>query len=127
MRQRPSDLLIYALLLLVTLAVLGMLLADWRLVLYPTLLSAGVLIALSRPGRSHRLAVALPAGVTVLLLAGYGALDALSVSDPQVSGLVFGFAPTTALYLFGIAPVLLLVGLAYACTFTTDDTEGTVE
>ncbi|RNL80592.1 hypothetical protein [Halostreptopolyspora alba] len=127
MRQRPSDLLIYALLLLVTTATVGMLLADWRLVLYPTLLAAGVLVALSRPARDRRIAVALPAGVSVLLLACYGALDAMSVSDPRATGLVFGFAPTTALYLFGIAPVLLLVGLAYALTFSTDDTEGTVE
>ncbi|MDV6010945.1 hypothetical protein [Haloechinothrix sp. LS1_15] len=116
--DRPTDPLAYALLILLALAVAGMLTADWRLVLYPTLLAVGVLLAMSRPVRDRRLAVALPTVLTILLLAGYGALDALSVSDPEVTGLVLGLAPTTALYFFGITPVILLVALAYAATFT---------
>jgi len=120
-----SNRLIYAMLGLLVLVIIGMLVGSWRIVLYPFLLIVGISISfgLTRALRSNQGVLLIPVGVVALLLALYGSLDLMSVADPAGEGMVFGFAPTTALYFFGITPVILLVGLAFALTFSRDAPE----
>lgn len=117
--------LIYAMLGLVVLIIVGMLIASWRMVLYPFLLIVGIsiLFGLTRAVQRNRSVLLLPIGVVVLLVALYGWLDSMSVADPDGEGIVLGLAPTTALYFFGIMPAFLLVGLAFSLTFSQDAPE----
>lgn len=123
-----SNKLMYALLGLVILLTIGMLVGSWRMVLYPFLPIAGICITygLLRNVRSNRMMLLLPISLVALLTVLYIWLDAMSVADPDGEGLVLGFAPTTALYFFGITPVTLLVGLAFALTFS-EEVSGTDE
>lgn len=109
------------LLLLFVLALIGMLAGNWRVVLYPSLVAFGVLIALGVAGRSRAVTIAMPAGVTAVFLAIFVVLDLMSVSAPTGSDLVLGLAPTTALYLYGVAPAFLFVGLLFGLTFRAGD------
>ncbi len=105
--------------------IVGMLIASWRMILYPFLLvvGIGILFGLTRAVQRNRGVLLLPIGLVALLVALYGWLDSMSVADPAGEGLVLGFAPTTALYFFGITPVILLTGLAFALTFSQDAPE----
>lgn len=120
-----SNVSIYAMLGLVIVLIVGMLLSSWRLVLYPFLpiVGIGMLYGLTRAVKRNRALLLVPSGVVVLLAGLYGWLDAMSVADPDGEGLVIGFAPTTALYFFGVAPAFLLVGLLFALTFSQDAPE----
>jgi hypothetical protein len=120
-----SNKLMYALLGLVVLSTIGMLFGSWRVVLYPFFPVAGIcmVFGLMREVRSNRKMLLLPAGLVALLAALYVWLDAMSVADPDGEGLVLGFAPTTALYFFGITPAVILVGLAFALTFSEETIE----
>ena len=117
--------LIYAMLGLIVLIIVGMLIASWRMVLYPFLLVVGIsiLFGLTRAVQRNRSVLLLPIGLVILLVALYGWLDSMSVADPDGEGIVLGFAPTTALYFFGVMPAFLLVGLAFALTFSQDAPE----
>lgn len=111
--MRHDDRYAIALLALACVALAGMLLSTWELVLYPTLVACGVLLAIALRGRGP-VAVLLPVGVTALLLASYGVLHAMGLGAPSGAGLLLGWDPMTAVYLFLLGPVFLLVGLLYA-------------
>lgn len=115
------DRLALALLVLAVLTLAGMLVGSWQLVLYPTLLTIGVLLAVS-VARNGRPAFGVPAGVTALLLVLFGILHAMGVADPSGRGTVLGWDPMTALYLFVVGPAFLLVGLLYALNDRTATT-----
>lgn len=107
-----SDRLAPVLLVLVAAALVGMVVGSWELVLYPTLLTVGTLLAmaLARRGLAMRgLAIA----VTTLLLVLYGVLHAMGIAAPSGDGTVLGWDPMTALYLFLVGPAFLLVGLLH--------------
>jgi hypothetical protein len=121
MRTDPTDRLVLALLGLATLTAAGMLAGSWQLVLYPTLLSIGALLALSLTHHG-RTAPGIPVGITVLLVALFGILHAMGVAAPNGRGTVLGWDPMTALYLFVVGPAYLLVGLLYALSDRTAPT-----
>lgn len=111
MKWSASDRLAILLLLVVSAAVVGMVLGSWQLVLYPTLLLVGVLLAFALVRRSGGLLV--PVVVTLVLVGLYGALHAMGLAAPSGEGLLLGWDPMTALYLFGIGPVFVLVSLLF--------------
>jgi hypothetical protein len=115
-RKPETDHLAAALLALGCAVVVGMLLGTWELVLYPSLLMMGVLLAMALIRRRTSLAIGLPAGVVALLVALFGALHAMGADSPSGAGSFLGWDPMTALYLFGLGPAFLLVGLLYALT-----------
>lgn len=108
-----DDRLALGLLVLGALALAGMLLGTWQLVLYPSLLFMGVLLALALGGRTAGIAVGLPAGVTALLVVLFAVLHGMGIAAPPGSGSVLGWDPMTALYLFGVGPAFVLVGLLF--------------
>jgi 4-amino-4-deoxy-L-arabinose transferase-like glycosyltransferase len=108
-------------LVLGVLTIAGMVTATWQLVLYPTLLIVGALLAISVT-RNGRTALGIPVGVTVLLVALFGILHAMGVASPSGRGTVLGWDPMTALYLFVVGPAFLLVDLLYALTDRTATT-----
>lgn len=108
-----TDRLALALLVLVVLTLAGMLTGSWQLVLYPTLLMIGALLAFSLTRRG-RLALGIPVGVTALLVVLFGILHAMGLAAPSGEGSVLGWDPMTALYLFVVGPAFVLVGLLYA-------------
>jgi hypothetical protein len=112
MRRNETDRLAWGLLALSVLAVAGMLLGSWELVLYPSLVLFGVLLAMSLVGQG-RVALGIPVGVTVLLLVLFGALHAMGIASPDGTGSVLGWDPMTALYLFVVGPAFVLVALLY--------------
>lgn len=114
MRKDDSDRLAVAVLVLGAVALTGMLIGAWQLVLYPALLLMGALLAMALVARPGRVAVGVPAGVVALLLALYASLHAMGVDSPSGIGSWLGWDPMTALYLFGLGPAFLLVGLLYA-------------
>lgn len=111
MKWTRSDRLAVLLLVAVSAAVVGMLLGSWQLVLYPTLLLVGVLLAFALLSRAGGLMV--PVTVTLALVALFGALHAMGWAAPSGEGLVLGWDPSTALYLFVIGPVFVLVSLLF--------------
>lgn len=114
MRRNDTDRLALALLALACAAIAGMLSGTWQLVLYPSLLIVGVLLAMALVHRRGAVAVGLPVGVGALLLVLFVVLHVLGVDSPSGAGSFLGWDPMTALYLFGVGPAFLLVGLLYA-------------
>lgn len=123
MRKDDTDRLAMALLALGCVALAGMLLGTWELVLYPSLLIIGVLLAMALVRRTVAVAVGLPGGVVVLLLVLFTILHVMGVDSPSGTGSFLGWDPMTALYLFVVGPAFLLVGLLYALTERPDATE----
>jgi hypothetical protein len=116
MRKDESDHLVVALLLLGCAAVAGMLLGSWQLVLYPSLLIIGVLLAIALVRRRGLVATGVPVGVAALFIVLFGVLHAMGADSPSGTGSILGWDPMTALYLFGLGPAILLVGLLFALT-----------
>jgi hypothetical protein len=114
--MRDDDPLAVGLLVLGGVALAGMLFGAWQLVLYPSLVLMGVLLAMALAGRPTALQVGLPAGVTAMLVVLYGILHAMGIASPSGTGSFLGWDPMTALYLFGVGPAFVLVGLLYALT-----------
>lgn len=125
MKWTSSDRLAVLLLVAVSTALVGMLLGSWQLVLYPTLLLVGVLLAFALARRTG--SVLVPVAVTAVLLALFGALHAMGLGAPSGEGLVLGWDPLTALYLFGIGPVFVLVSLLFVFYGGVGDEPGTGE
>lgn len=114
MHRSETDRLAWGLLALSVVAVAGMLLGRWQLVLYPSLLTVGVLLAMSLVNGLGAARLRLPIGVTGLLLALFGTLHAMGVASPTGSGSLLGWDPMTAVYLFLVGPAFVLVALLYA-------------
>jgi hypothetical protein len=113
MHKDESNTMAWALLVLSGLALVGMLVGSWELLLYTTVVTFSVLLAMSVAG-SPRAGVAVPVGVTVALLALFGLLHSMGLASPTGEGSFLGWDPMTAIYLFAIGPVYLAVSLAYA-------------
>jgi len=111
MKWNESDRLAVLLLAVLSVATVGMVLGSWQLVLYPTLLTVGVLLAFALVRRTGGLVV--PVAVTSVLLALFGALHGIGLAAPSGEGLVLGWDPATALYLFGVGPAFVLVSLLF--------------
>jgi hypothetical protein len=117
--RSDSDRLAVGLLGLGIVVVGGMLLGSWQLVLYPTVLMIGVLLAMAlvrRPGR-----VRVPIAVVATFLALFGILHSMGLANPSGRGSVLGWDPMTALYLFVVGPATVLVGLLYAYYGDSDE------
>lgn len=126
MRGSFSDRLVYVLLGLLALILVGMLLASWRIVLYPFFLVIGVSILfgfIRRIGGGDSRVPALTAGsVVVLFFILFIWVDILSGGEPTGStNYILGMTPTTALYVIGVPILVALPGLLYALTFTRED------
>lgn len=106
-----SDRLAVLLLAATTAAVAGMLLGSWQLVLYPTLVVVGTLLAFALVRRAGGLVV--PVAVTLALVTLFGVLHVMGLADPSGEGLLLGWDPMTGIYLFVVGPVFVLVGLLY--------------
>lgn len=126
MRGSLSDRLVYVLLGLLALILVGMLLASWRVVLYPFLLVIGVSILFGfirriREGDSR--VPALTAGsVVVLFFILFIWVDVLSGGEPTGStNYIFGMTPAMAVYVIGVPILVALPSLLYALTFTRED------
>lgn len=113
MLRDVTDRLVLALLVLVVLTLAGMLTGSWQLVLYPTLLAVGALLAVAVT-RNGRVPLGIPVGTTAMLVVLFGALHTMGIAAPRGEGTVLGWDPMTALYLFVVGPAFLLVGLLYA-------------
>jgi uncharacterized membrane protein YedE/YeeE len=118
MLRDVTDRLALALLVLAVLTLAGMLTGSWELVLYPTLLTIGALLAVAVT-RDGRPAMGIPAGVTGLLVVLFAILHAMGIADPSGTGTLLGWDPMTAVYLFVVGPAFLLVGLLYALSDRT--------
>jgi hypothetical protein len=116
MSKDESDRLVMALLVLGCAAIGGMLLGSWQLVLYPSLLIVGVLLAMSVVRRRGLVAIGVPVGVTALLIVLFAVLHVMGADSPSGTGSFLGWDPMTALYLFGLGPAILIVGLLFALT-----------
>ncbi len=115
--MRSTDRLVTALLVLVTIMLVGMLTASWRVVLYPYLIALGVIILLGVGARRGRDAVLLGFGIAVpiVYIALYIWLEVVMAGDPGSSEtLVLGLVPSTAVYFFAIWPFGLVVAACYA-------------
>ncbi|CAN5456467.1 MAG: hypothetical protein ACR2N0_13670 [Rubrobacteraceae bacterium] len=128
MRGSLSDRLVYVLLGLLALILIGMLLASWRVVLYPFLLVVGVSILfgfIRRISDGNSLVPALVAGsVVVLFFILFIWVDILSGGEPTGStNYVFGMTPAMAVYVIGVPILVALPSLLYALTFTREDLE----
>lgn len=123
MRRDDNDRSAMALLTLGCVVLAGMLLDTWELVLYPSLLVIGVLLAMASVRRQGAVRVGLPVGVVALLVVLYATLHVMGIDSPSGTGTFLGWDPMTALYLFGVGPAVLLVGLLYALTDRPDATE----
>jgi hypothetical protein len=121
MSRDVANRLVLVLLVLGVLTLAGMLTGSWQLVLYPTPLTIGALLAVS-VAHNGRTPLGIPAVVTGLLLVLFGILHAMGVASPSGRGTVLGWDPMTALYLFVVGPAFLLVGLLYALTDRTAKT-----
>lgn len=124
MHKQPLPYLPQAVLVLAVVVAAGMLLASWRLVLYPSVVMFGVLMSLGLRREMRSAAVSIPAGIVALLLALFAVLDLMGLGDPSGEGLVLGLSPLTALYLFGIGAAFLAVGLLYGIVFPHLNSEG---
>lgn len=127
MHRSETDRLAWALLAMSVVAVAGMLLGRWQLVLYPSLLTVGVLLAMSLVRRAGGLPLRVPVGVTALLLVLFGALHAMGLASPAGEGSVLGWDPMTAVYLFLVGPAFVLVALLYALHDRTAATENAAD
>lgn len=116
-RRTPA----WVLLGLAVLTMFGMLLGSWQLVLYPSLLIVGVLLAMSMAAKGQ-LRYGIPVFVTVLLVGLFALLHAMGVDDPSGEGSFLGWDPMTAIYLFVVGPAFLLVGLLFALHDRSSDT-----
>lgn len=123
MRKNDNDRPAMALLALGCVVLAGMLLGTWELVLYPSLLIFGVLLAMALVRRRGAVTIGLPVGVVALLLVLFATLHVMGVDSPSGTGSFLGWDPMTALYLFGVGPAVLLVGLLYALIDRPDATE----
>lgn len=123
MRKNDNDRPAVALLALGCVVLAGMLLGTWELVLYPSLLIIGVLLAMALVRRRGAVTIGLPVGVVALLLVLFATLHVMGVDSPSGTGSFLGWDPMTALYLFGVGPAVLLVGLLYALIDRPDATE----
>ncbi len=123
MHKNDNDGPAVALLVLGCVVLAGMLLGTWELVLYPSLLIIGVLLAMALIRRRSAVKIGVPVGVVVLLLALYATLHAMGIDSPSGTGSFLGWDPMTAFYLFGVGPAFLLVGLLYALLDRPDPTE----
>jgi predicted acyltransferase len=105
-----------------------MLLASWRIVLYPFLLVVGISILFGfvrRIQEGDSLVPALVAGsVVVLFFILFIWVDVLSGGEPPGStNYVFGMTPAMAVYVIGVPILVALPSLLYALTFTREDLE----
>lgn len=117
MKATSTDRLVILMLALVTLMLVGMLTASWRVVLYPYLVVVGVVILLGIGQRRHhdRVLLGLGVGVSLVYIALYLWLDVTMDSDLGSSGhLIGGVVPSTAVYFFAIWPFGLIVAALYA-------------
>lgn len=113
MRVDKARALEWSLLIVAALTLVGMALGSWQLVLYPSLLMVGALLALALLPH-EKSAFGVPLCVTGLLVALFVVLHAMGVAEPSGEGSVLGWDPMTALYLFVVGPAFVLVGLLYA-------------
>jgi len=114
--MRSTDRLVMALLVLVTIMLIGMLTASWRVVLYPYLIALGVIILLGVGKRRGRDGVLLGFGIAVpiVYIALYLWLEVVMSGDPGSStDLVLGLVPSTAVYFLAIWPFGILVAACY--------------
>ena len=116
MHKDDTDHLAVGLLALGCVALAGMLIGTWELVLYPSLLIMGVLLAMALVRRVGPVAVGIPVGVVALLVVLFGILHAMGIDSPSGTGTILGWDPMTFLYFFGVGPAFLLVSLLYALT-----------
>ena len=117
MKALSTDRLVTLLLVLVSIMLVGMLTASWRVVLYPYLVVIGIVILLGVGRRRHhdRVLMGLGVGVTLVYLALYLWLDMTMGSELGAStDLIAGVVPTTAIYFFAIWPFGLVVAALYA-------------
>lgn len=115
--MRSTNRLVTALLILVSLMLVGMLTGSWRVVLYPYLAVIGIIILLGVGSRraDSRVYLALGAGVSVVYFALFIWLDV--VMGPGIdadTGLIGGVVPSAAIYFFAIWPFGMVVAVLYA-------------
>lgn len=117
MKATSTDGLVTLMLVLVSIMLVGMLTASWRVVLYPYLVVVGVVILLGLGKRRHhdRVLMGLGVGVTLAYLALYLWLDvAMTPELGSSTNLIGGLVPTTAIYFLAIWPFGLVVAALYA-------------
>lgn len=120
-----SDKLIYTLLILVSLSLLGMLTASWRLILYSYLIVIGLAIftGISKSVKENPRKIWIPILVSGAYLLLYAWLDILTMNSPTGgSASIFGLTPSLALYVLGIWPLANIICLLYAWTFSSEKT-----
>lgn len=123
MRKDDTDRLAVALLALGCVALAGMLIGTWELVLYPSLLIMGVLLAMALVRRTSAVAVGVPVGVVAMLVGLFAILHVMGVDSPSGTGSFLGWDPMTAFYFFAVGPAFLSVGLLYALIDRSDATD----
>jgi len=128
--MRSTDRLVTLLLVLVTIMLVGMLTASWRVVLYPYLIVLGVIILLGVGSRRGKDPVLMCFGIAVpiVYVLLYVWLDVVMAgTSAEGSELVFGLVPSTAIYFLAIWPTGLVVAAGYAVLhrrMMTDATPG---
>lgn len=116
-----ADKIIYALLVLVSLTLVGMLMGSWRVILYPYLIVIGlsIFIGLLKNIQTNRKLILIPILVSTIYFLLYIGLDFVMFSDMvSETNYIFGLTPGIALYLLLIWPLANIICLLYAVTFT---------
>ncbi|MEK3937340.1 hypothetical protein MKY41_18775 [Sporosarcina sp. FSL W7-1349] len=118
-----SDKLIYSLLFFVSLSLIGMLTASWRLILYSYLFVIGlaILTGILKSVKENPRKIWIPITVSIAYFMLYGWLDIMTIDSPTGgSSFIFGLTPSLALYVLCIWPLANLICLLYAWTFTNE-------
>jgi hypothetical protein len=114
------DKLIYTLLFLVSLTLIGMITASWRIILYPYLIVIGIAILLGmlKNVKKNPRKIWIPISVSAIYIILYAWLDIMTIGSPTGGDTyILGLTPSMALYVLGIWPFANVICLLYAWTF----------
>lgn len=109
-----------ALLFIVMAMISGMMLNSWRIIIYSYLAAIGVILAISLASfiQKNRSFLLFPVFITVLFYALFTLADVYGLGSETAGGnstsYLFGLVPTTAIFLYGIASMILIVPMFYA-------------
>ncbi|MBM7649598.1 hypothetical protein JOC78_002572 [Bacillus ectoiniformans] len=109
-----------ALLFIITVMITGMMLSSWRIIIYSYLAAMGVILAISLASyiQKNKSFILFPVFITGLFYGLFILADAYGLGSETAGGsstsYLFGLVPTTAVFLYGIASMILIVPLLYA-------------
>ncbi|PAQ15645.1 hypothetical protein [Bacillus sp. FJAT-42315] len=111
----------------------GMVLHSWRMIIYSYIFALGLLLTISLGYyiQKNKIFLFIPVACSVLFYSLFLLADRLGLGTPLAGGnsttYILGVVPTTAVFLYGIASMILVVPLLYAWSHRHQETVKTVE